>query len=39
MTLEALANCNARVAFVGAKLDDLALFNHPNSALLAGSIR
>jgi hypothetical protein len=36
MTMETLVNFNVRAAFVVETLDDLELFNHPNSALLAG---
>jgi hypothetical protein len=39
MTYQALVNFNVYVAFVGEQLDQISLFNHANSALLAGSVR
>jgi hypothetical protein len=38
MIFEALMNFNPRAAFVGEKLDRMALFNHPNAALSVGPI-
>jgi hypothetical protein len=38
MIFEALMNFNPRAAFVGEKLDHIALFNHTNNELLAGPI-
>jgi hypothetical protein len=32
MTLEALMNFNVHAAFIGEKLDGMALLNHPNNA-------
>jgi hypothetical protein len=36
---DALMNFNPRAAFVGERLDHIALFNHTNKALLVGPIR
>jgi hypothetical protein len=38
MIFEALVNFNPRAAFVGEKLDHIALFNHANNELLAETI-